>query len=111
MARTYRIGDVITSTIPGVKDTKARPAVVLVDLPDDDLIVAPITKTGPRSEYDIPVTQWKSVGLRMFCYARANKPLTIQKSDIKASVGSLIDPDLENLKKALHKFWDSALTS
>lgn len=111
MARTYRIGDVITSVIPGVQDTKARPAVVLADLEDDDLIVAPVTRTGPRSEYDVPVTRWQSAGLRAACYARTNKPVTITKSDVRASVGSLVHPDLENLKSALRKFWAAVLTS
>ena len=111
MVAAYRIGAVVTTVIPGVQDTKARPAIVLADLGDADLIVAPVTRIGPRSEYDIPVTQWQSVGLQAACYVRANKPVTITKSDVRVSVGSLIDPDLENLKNALRKFWASALAS
>jgi len=107
MTAKYQVGDVIRATIPGFEVTKeGRPAVVIAEPEDDDLIVAPITKIGPRSEYDIPISGWKAAGLKMPCFARVNKPVTIQKSDVKTA-GKLSDSDLANVKQSLRKFWTS----
>jgi len=96
---------VIISIIPGVKDTKARPAVVLADLGDDDLIVAPITKMGPRSAYDIPIAGWRNVGLQMPCYARANEPPDNPKGKCELKKGGLVRDytDLDHLTREVEK--------
>lgn len=109
MAARYQIGDVVRTTIPGVDLTKPqRPAVVLADLGDDDVIVALITKVGPRSEYDIPIKEWQAAGLTLPCFARVNKPVTTQKARVEVA-GKLTAADRAQLKTALSKFWTSAL--
>jgi len=70
------------------------------------VLVEPIHPSESEREYDIPISGWKAAGLKMPCFARVNKPVTIQKSDVKTA-GKLSDSDLANVKQSLRKFWTS----
>ena len=44
---------------------KVRPAVVLLDTGDEDIVAAPITSQSRYSEYDLAIEDWRSAGLNV----------------------------------------------
>ena len=57
--------------------------------------------TGSRWHLDVPLTSWKSAGLRKPCVARA-KLFTLDNRLIIDRVGSLAPGDIEAVSRSLH---------
>lgn len=80
---------------------KVRPAVVILDTGDDDLMVAPVTSRPQFSAYDLPIQDWRLAGLNVPSFVRVHK-LTVQpKSQIARHLGRLTEPDRDGLAKVL----------
>ncbi len=100
MARTYQSGDVVVVTLPltvGPGD-KARPAVVLLDTEDNDVIVVPTTSQGARTDFDVEIQDLQRAGLTTISWARVNKPQTVHKGLISKRTGRLATPDWQRVR-------------
>jgi mRNA interferase MazF len=100
---TYSWGDVLLVNFPqtGTSQRKRRPAIVILDIGDADLVLAPITtkqRTGPG---DQPLSDWAAAGLLAQSWVRLAKIATLEKSDVVRRLGQLTDPD----KFALAAAW------
>ncbi len=64
---TYQTGEVILLLFPfsDTAGSRRRPALVLLDTGDEDIIVARITSQIARSEFDVELTDWQPAGLRL----------------------------------------------
>lgn len=80
---------------------KVRPAVVLLDSGDDDLVAAPVTSRARLSEFDVPIQGWKAAGLNVPCFIRVHKLTVLPKDGILRQLGSLTLPDRDALVKIL----------
>jgi mRNA interferase MazF len=62
---TLRLGEVVLIRIDFHQTTggKLRPAVVLLDSGDDDLVGAPITSRLRDSAFDLTIRHWREAGL------------------------------------------------
>ncbi len=60
-----RPGDVVLLLFPftGAEGAKKRPALVLLDTGDDDVVVARITSQIARGDLDVELAQWQQEGL------------------------------------------------
>jgi len=56
-----------------------RPALVILDTNDKDIVLCRITSILHSSEFDVPVTNWSNAGLLSSSIIRVHKIATIQK--------------------------------
>jgi mRNA interferase MazF len=99
----YRAGDVLLVDFPFVQggQGKMRPAVVVADTGDSDVILARVTTQNYHSSFDVQLTEWKSAGLLAPSVLRLHKLATINKSLIQRRLGSLADADRNHAEAAL----------
>ncbi len=105
---SYSFGDIVIIAFPYTNMNNAimRPAVVLVDVGDEDIIVARITSQKRDVKNEIEVHNWKSKGLLMPSYVRLSKIATLNRRDIKKKISKLDDVDIEESKQILKKLFD-----
>jgi mRNA interferase MazF len=80
---------------------KVRPAVVLLDTGDDDLVVAPITSQLRTSEFDLSIAKWNVAGLNTASFVRIHKLTVLSKADVIRIVGLLAEDDRARLTDVL----------
>jgi mRNA interferase MazF len=88
---------------------KKRPAVVVYDSGDADLLVAPVTSQAARSSRDVPVVNWQRAGLRLPSIVRLEKLATVEKSTVVKQMGHLAPDDWEKVKAVLKQFFADLL--
>jgi mRNA interferase MazF len=95
MAATYQRGDVVlvTLTYSDQLGVKKRPVVVLRDVGDADLLVAPVTGQASRTRYDVPLADWQEEGLKLPSVVRTEKLATVEKSTVIRYFGRLSRQD------------------
>ena len=88
---TYHPGDVLLVRFPYVSGTRQslRPALVVLDAGDSDVLLAKITTQRHGSRHDLVIVDWKGAGLIAPSQARLHKMATIEKSLIDRSLGRL----------------------
>lgn len=61
----YKLGDIVLITFPFVEANtfKKRPALVLLDTDDNDVVVARITSQLNKDNYTLEINEWKTCGL------------------------------------------------
>ena len=104
----FKFGDIVLITFPFVKSntTKNRPALVLLDSDDNDIVAARITSQFQKDIYTLEINEWKTCGLLLPSAVKLNKIATINKSHIYFKLGCLQDPDLAEIRRMLKKMWD-----
>ena len=62
---SYQAGDLILVDFPfaGGRQVKTRPALVILDTGDADLVVARVTTQAVSSSHDVPIIDWQAAGL------------------------------------------------
>lgn len=99
---TYKFGDVIVVDFPQTDRTrKRRPALVILDIGDADILLAPITTKERKGKGDYKIRDWSECGLLRESWVRTAKISCLEKSDISMRLGQLSDYD----KKAVIKIW------
>ena len=78
---------------------KRRPALVLKDFEDGDLIVCRITSKIYRSKYDIYIDNWSHFGLRLPSVIRVHKMATLESDMIESIMGCIDDITLNKVKQ------------
>ena len=80
---------------------KKRPALILLDTSDGDIIVCRVTSKLYDTEYDLEVEKWKDCGLKLPSIIRLSKIATLEKSLVEKTIGT-INEDLK--LKFIQKF-------
>ena len=81
---------------------KRRPALLLKDLEDGDILVCRITSKIYQSKYDIFLENWLAFGLKLPSVIRVHKMATLEKDMIETIMGQ-IDETILNKVKMLYK--------
>ena len=81
--------------------SKLRPAVVLLDVGDEDFVAAPITSRQHNSTFDFVIRDWNLAGLNVPSTVRAHKLAVVAKVDIVRRLGVLPEVDGGELRKLL----------
>ena len=88
-------GDVVIIPFPftDLSDSKKRPALVLADLPGDDIIVCQITSQSKSDTFALPLeaSDFISGGLPVDSFIRPNKIFTADKNIILSIAGHLTE--------------------
>ena len=102
----YVFADILLVDFPSTdrSGSKQRPTLVTLDTGDDDVMVAPITSQGTRSDFDIEVGDWEEAGLKMPSFIRVGKLSTVDKVFVRHQVGKLLGQDSLKVKQVLAKF-------
>jgi len=98
----YEFGDVVLVQFPqsGTSARKQRPGIVVLDIGDADIVIAPVT-SQPRNQLgDLAVPTLQGTGLIRPSWVRLGKVATLLKSDVKRKLGSLSTADIQLLVAA-----------
>ena len=102
---SYSFGDVVVLpfSYTDLRSEKRRPALVLLDSGDGDILVARITSKISASPYDVIIGGWKEVGLIVPSNVRLHKLLTIEKDHVIKKLGKLSADDLKKIRDIFRK--------
>ncbi|MBN2547254.1 MAG: type II toxin-antitoxin system PemK/MazF family toxin [Spirochaetes bacterium] len=82
-------------------NVKKRPAKVLFDTGDNDIVLARITSQQTKTKYDVNIKNWKKSGLLQESNVRLHKIATLEKQLIYKKMGILQSEDLKNVKSII----------
>ena len=104
---SYNFGDIVLLGFPhtDLKGVSKRPAVVLYDSGDQDILVARVTTQPYSTEADYRVIEWKKCGLLGESFIRLGKQATVEKLYIVRKLGTLPVTELENVRSILKRIF------
>ena len=87
----YKLGDVVLVKFPFTNNLgfKKRPALVIRDTNDGDVVVCRITSKLYNSPYDINLMNWQQSGLQLPSVIRAHKIASLEKTMIDKKLGEV----------------------
>jgi len=77
---------------------KRRPALVLKDFEDGDLLVCRITSKIYKSQFDIYLNDWLKFGLKLPSVVRVHKMATLEKDMVESIMGQIDEAVLSKIK-------------
>ena len=105
---TYTIGEILLCSFPFSNgQIKKRPALVVLDYGDKDVLVTRITSHIPQSMFDYRIIEWQKAGLLLPSTVRASKITFLDKTYIERSLGLLEQSDIETFKPILLSIFDT----
>jgi mRNA interferase MazF len=101
----YLPGDVVLVLFPfaDAAQSKQRPAIVVSDQGDQDVLVARVTMHLGRSAFDVALADWKPAGLLVASSVRADKLATIGKKNVLRRLGRITAADHQLVGQALKR--------
>lgn len=99
----YQVGDIVLIVFPftdGV-NAKKRPALVVLDTNDGDVLVARVTSKLAYSAFDVIIKDWKNAGLLLPSCIRLHKIASLEAKLIEKKIGALSITDLQEVKEKL----------
>jgi len=95
----YEVGDVVLVAFPQSAGgpPKKRPALVVLDIGDDDIVLAPITTRERRGPGDCHLSHWSAAGLLRESWVRLAKVVCLLKADVTRSLGHIAQPDVDGV--------------
>ena len=104
---TYKLGDILLIGFPhtDLQGVSKRPAMVLYDSGDQDVLVARVMTQEYKSEADYKIQEWKKCGLLGESYVRLGKQATIEKRFIIRKFGTLETKEIDTLKSILQRMF------
>ena len=104
---TYKPGDIILVGFPhtDLQSISKRPAIVLYDSGDQDILAARITTQEYTVSTDYKIVEWRKCGLLAESYIRLSKQATIEKGYVIKKLGTLGSPEIEIIKSILRKMF------
>lgn len=101
----YQKGDLVLVAFPfsGGSQVKLRPAMVVLDTGDDDVLLARITTQLHSTPYDVALNEWQASGLLAVSVVRLHKLATLEKRLIRRTLGQLQPADRGNVTAALQQ--------
>ena len=105
----FRSGEIVLVKFPfaNLEEVKRRPALVLLDSGDDDILVARITSQPRQTAFDMEISQWKQAGLLLPSIARLDKLASLEKKIVEKSLGILSSTDWMKVKEKILEMWTS----
>jgi mRNA interferase MazF len=100
---TYQPGDLVLVAFPftGSAQNKNRPALVILDTGDADVVLARVTTQVYQTSHDVTITEWRGAGLAAASIVRTHKLAPIEKALIRRQVGSLTPADRQRVSAAM----------
>ncbi len=88
---SFRPGEFVLVAFPytGSNQVKPRPALVILDIGDADVVVARVTTQRYQTPNDVDIADWQGAGLLAPSVVRLHKLATLEKSLIRRRLGAL----------------------
>jgi mRNA interferase MazF len=104
---SFQPGDVVLVAFPFTSGTeiKVRPALVILDTGDADVLIARTTTQSYNTAYDVPLSGWRSAGLIVASVVRLHKLVTVHKAKVFQSLGRLQDSDRQAVSTAMKRVY------
>jgi mRNA interferase MazF len=101
----YQAGDLLLVDFPFTASGagKPRPALVILDTGDADVVLARVTTQQHGAPFDVEVAGWQSAGLLAPSFVRLHKLATLAKSRVHKHLGSLDATDRQAIAAALQQ--------
>jgi mRNA interferase MazF len=95
-------GDIVLLKFPFTdgKTFKRRPALIINDFNDGDIIVCRITSQIYKSNFDVLIDNWEKSGLKLPSVVRVHKLATLEKEMVELILGR-IDNSVNKRIKAI----------
>ncbi|TAH03922.1 MAG: type II toxin-antitoxin system PemK/MazF family toxin [Sphingobacteriales bacterium] len=86
-------GDIVLLNFPFTngQKSKKRPAIILNDFEDGDIIVARITSQFYDTKFDFAIVKWEKAGLKLPSVIRLHKIVTLDKEMVEIVMGKIED--------------------
>ena len=99
----YQAGDLVLIAFPyaGGGQSKARPALVLLDTGDADLLVGRVTTQRSATPFDVDLVGWKQAGLLGPSVVRLHKLATLEKALVQRLIGHIEPGDRQRVAAVL----------
>jgi len=105
----FRPGDIVLLAFPYADATgiARRPALVLLDTGDADIVAARITSQPARDSLDLEIGEWRAAGLLLRSTVRVHKVATLEKRLVQRKLGVLAAVDWIQVREAIQRLWTS----
>jgi mRNA interferase MazF len=92
---TYQAGELVLIAFPfaAAGQGKVRPALVVLDTGDADVVLARVTSQPHTSAHDVSLVDWQDAGLLGPSFARRHKLATMEKALVRRRLGQLQPAD------------------
>lgn len=96
-------GDIVILKFPFTDGNsfKKRPALVINDFNDGDIIVCRITSKIYNSTHDVLLNEWEKSGLKLASVVRVHKIATLEKELVEAHLGKINESEKLRIKLIL----------
>lgn len=100
-----KFGDIVLLKFPFTDqiNSKKRPALVIQDSKDGDIIVCRITTKPYRTSFDINLEDWDKFGLRLPSVVRVHKIASLEKELVDQKIGRLDIVSQKQIRLAFKK--------
>lgn len=101
----FSFGCIVLVEFPhtNMQGSSKRPALVLYDVGDKDILVARITTQEYYTESDYKIISWRDSGLLAESYIRLSKVATMEKRFIVRDLGRMPVEEADKIKEILRK--------
>jgi len=101
-------GDIVLLKFPFTdgKSYKRRPALIINDYDDGDIIVCRITSQIYETQYDLNIINWEKSGLRLPSVIRVHKLATLEKDLVEVKMGQIDNSTKEKIRIIIAKLTD-----
>jgi mRNA interferase MazF len=95
----YQHGEIVLVDFPYTTSGagKSRPALVVLDSGDADVLLARVTTQSHNSPYDVHLIGWQQAGLLAPSIVRLDKLATLVKVRVRNRIGKLETHDLQSV--------------
>ncbi|WP_414543058.1 type II toxin-antitoxin system PemK/MazF family toxin [Nostoc sp. CCY0012] len=107
--QNYQIGSVVLLKLPfsDAVNFKLRPALLLLNTGDNDVVVARITSQINQTAFDVEITEWQEASLMRPSIVRLHKIATVEKNLLERQLGILKPNDWHKVCQSIHQLWSS----
>lgn len=101
-------GDIVLLKFPFTdgRNFKRRPALIINDFDDGDIIVCRITSQIYNTPYDVYMDRWEKFGLKLPSVIRVHKLATLEKDLVEITMGKIDNQTKAKIEKILTKLTD-----
>jgi mRNA interferase MazF len=103
----YQPGDLVLVAFPYTEGTRAsnRPALVILDTGNDDIVAARVTTQMHQTPYDVSISGWQESGLLAASVVRLHKLATLEKELIRRRLGHLQRADRQRVSALMQQVY------
>ena len=107
--KIYRPGEIVLLLFPFADATgaKRRPALIILDTGDEDIIVFRVTSQVAQTAFDVELVEWRQAGLQLPSVVRVHKVATLEKRLVERRLGTLTPGDWAQVCVTIRQLWAS----